>query len=99
MLPALPAKRQQVGATCDYGLPGLAKSSAICEMLVKQIRHCALAPSRNNPLGRCIMANPFVHVELNTADLGRAKDFYGSLFDWQLDDATTSKYRRGIPIQ
>ena len=36
------------------------------------------------------MANPFVHVELNTADLGRAKDFYGSLFDWQLDDVEIS---------
>lgn len=32
------------------------------------------------------MANPFVHVELNTQDLGKAKDFYGKLFDWQLED-------------
>ena len=32
------------------------------------------------------MANPFVHVELNTQDLPRAKDFYGKLFNWQLDD-------------
>jgi uncharacterized protein len=32
------------------------------------------------------MANPFVHVELNTTDIGRAKSFYGSLFGWQLRD-------------
>lgn len=32
------------------------------------------------------MANPFVHVELNTTDLSKAKSFYGSLFDWKLDD-------------
>ena len=32
------------------------------------------------------MANPFVHVELNTTDLGKAKEFYGKLFDWTLED-------------
>ena len=32
------------------------------------------------------MANPFVHVELNTTDLGKAKTFYGKLFDWKLQD-------------
>jgi predicted enzyme related to lactoylglutathione lyase len=32
------------------------------------------------------MANPFVHTELNTTDVSKAKDFYGSLFDWKLDD-------------
>ncbi len=32
------------------------------------------------------MANPFVHVELATTDLAVAKTFYGSLFDWTLDD-------------
>jgi predicted enzyme related to lactoylglutathione lyase len=32
------------------------------------------------------MANPFVHVELNTTDLDRAKAFYGKLFDWTLED-------------
>ena len=32
------------------------------------------------------MANPFVHVELNTTDLGKAKAFYGKLFDWKLED-------------
>jgi predicted enzyme related to lactoylglutathione lyase len=33
------------------------------------------------------MANPFVHVELHTSDLGRAKDFYSKLFGWTLQDA------------
>ena len=32
------------------------------------------------------MANPFVHLELNTSDLEKAKGFYGKLFDWQLED-------------
>jgi uncharacterized protein len=32
------------------------------------------------------MANPFVHVELNTTDLGKAKTFYSKLFDWTLED-------------
>ena len=32
------------------------------------------------------MANPFVHVELSTSDVAKAKSFYGSLFDWKLED-------------
>ncbi len=32
------------------------------------------------------MANPFIHVELNTTDVARAKSFYGELFDWKLQD-------------
>ncbi len=32
------------------------------------------------------MANPFVHVELNTTDVGKAKTFYGKLFDWKMED-------------
>jgi predicted enzyme related to lactoylglutathione lyase len=31
------------------------------------------------------MANPFVHVELNTQDLARAKSFYTGLFGWTLE--------------
>jgi predicted enzyme related to lactoylglutathione lyase len=33
-----------------------------------------------------VMPNPFVHVELNTTDVAKAKTFYGKLFDWQLED-------------
>src|SRR5437016_5972619 len=32
------------------------------------------------------MANPFVHVELNTTDVDKAKEFYDQLFDWELED-------------
>ena len=32
------------------------------------------------------MANPFVHVELNTTDVAKAKNFYGKLFGWKLED-------------
>jgi uncharacterized protein len=32
------------------------------------------------------MANPFVHIELNTTDVAKAKAFYGKLFDWKLED-------------
>ena len=32
------------------------------------------------------MANPFVHVELNTSDPDKAKAFYSKLFQWQLEE-------------
>jgi predicted enzyme related to lactoylglutathione lyase len=32
------------------------------------------------------MSNPFVHVELNSSDPNKAKEFYSKLFDWQLED-------------
>lgn len=32
------------------------------------------------------MGNPFVHCELATQDLAKAKAFYGRLFDWKFDD-------------
>jgi uncharacterized protein len=32
------------------------------------------------------MANPFVHVELHTKDLPKARQFYESLFGWELKD-------------
>ena len=32
------------------------------------------------------MANPFVHVELNTQDIAKAKSFYQSMFGWTLND-------------
>ena len=32
------------------------------------------------------MGNPFVHIELDTTSLDKAKDFYESLFDWDLKD-------------
>jgi hypothetical protein len=32
------------------------------------------------------MANPFVHVELNTTDVEKAKSFYSQMFDWKMED-------------
>jgi predicted enzyme related to lactoylglutathione lyase len=32
------------------------------------------------------MGNPFVHIELNSTDQARAKEFYGQLFDWEMKD-------------
>jgi len=32
------------------------------------------------------MGNPFVHIELTTNDVGKAKSFYKPLFDWKLKD-------------
>src|SRR6266436_6206679 len=34
------------------------------------------------------MGNPFVHVELMTNDVSKAKSFFQSLFDWKLEDMT-----------
>jgi predicted enzyme related to lactoylglutathione lyase len=36
-----------------------------------------------------IMANPFVHVELSTTDVAKAKAFYGKLFSWKMEDMPT----------
>ncbi|HVP63172.1 MAG TPA: VOC family protein [Myxococcaceae bacterium] len=33
------------------------------------------------------MPNPFVHVELQTTDLKKARDFYSRLLEWKLEDA------------
>jgi predicted enzyme related to lactoylglutathione lyase len=32
------------------------------------------------------MGNPFVHVELMSTDVDKAKSFFGKLFDWTLED-------------
>jgi predicted enzyme related to lactoylglutathione lyase len=32
------------------------------------------------------MGNPFVHVELSTTDVSKAKTFYAKLFDWKMED-------------
>jgi len=35
------------------------------------------------------MPNPFVHVELNTTNVPKAKTFYAKLFDWKLENLAT----------
>ncbi len=41
------------------------------------------------------MANPFVHVELNTPDPEKAKAFYSKLFQWQLEDVPNTAVPTG----
>lgn len=43
-------------------------------------------------LEESVMPNPFCHVELNTTDVNKAKDFYGKLFNWKLDDMPGGEY-------
>ncbi len=38
------------------------------------------------------MANPFVHVELMTNDVSKAKKFYQGLFTWKLEDMPGMEY-------
>jgi predicted enzyme related to lactoylglutathione lyase len=38
------------------------------------------------------MANPFVHVELQTQDPAKARGFYKGLFDWELQDVPGMDY-------
>jgi uncharacterized protein len=42
--------------------------------------------STNHQREETRMANPFVHLELNTPDLPKAKEFYTALFGWQFQD-------------
>ena len=32
------------------------------------------------------MGNPFVHMELNTPDMAKAKEFYSGMFGWNFED-------------
>jgi uncharacterized protein len=38
------------------------------------------------------MANPFVHIELETKDPDKSKKFYAGLFDWKLEDLPGMDY-------
>jgi len=42
--------------------------------------------------GDHIMANPFVHVELATTDVEKAKKFYSDQFAWKLEDVKMPDY-------
>jgi predicted enzyme related to lactoylglutathione lyase len=37
------------------------------------------------------MANPFIHVELNSTNVPKAKAFYSKLFKWKLSDMPMKK--------
>ena len=43
-------------------------------------------------LKEATVSNPFCHVELNTTDVKKAKDFYSKLFDWKLEDMPGGEY-------
>lgn len=43
-----------------------------------------------------IVGNPFVHVELNTPDPKKAKEFYSKLFQWQLDEVENKEVPGGV---
>jgi uncharacterized protein len=45
------------------------------------------------------MANPFVHVELQSNDLPKARAFYARLFDWKLEDAEVPGFGSYTMIQ
>jgi hypothetical protein len=38
------------------------------------------------------MANPFVHVELQTKDVEKSKKFYASMFGWELTELPGQNY-------
>lgn len=38
------------------------------------------------------MANPFVHIELQTQDLKKSKKFYAGMFDWKLEELPGMDY-------
>jgi predicted enzyme related to lactoylglutathione lyase len=41
---------------------------------------------------RCSMANPFIHIELQTQDLEKSKKFYSGMFDWKLEEIPGMDY-------
>jgi hypothetical protein len=38
------------------------------------------------------MANPFVHIELQTQDVEKSRKFYAGMFDWKLEDIPGMEY-------
>ena len=38
------------------------------------------------------MANPFVHIELQTQDVDKSKKFYASMFNWNLEEMPGMDY-------
>jgi predicted enzyme related to lactoylglutathione lyase len=38
------------------------------------------------------MANPFVHIELQTQDMEKSKKFYTGMFDWKLEEMPGMDY-------
>ena len=55
-------------------------------------RHMATFDEIISILKETTVPNPFCHVELNTTDVKKAKDFYTKLFDWKLEDMPDDNY-------
>jgi predicted enzyme related to lactoylglutathione lyase len=47
---------------------------------------------RSEGEGRQDMGNPLVHFEFMVSDVGKAKEFYGKVFDWKFKDAESMDY-------
>jgi hypothetical protein len=83
-----------LSATLDFSdkpgrLPPRVGTKGAATAFAKQ---CPLvAFSRRVLTGGRVMGNPFVHVELMSTDVGKAKSFYGKLFDWKLEDMPTGE--------
>src|SRR3954466_5732884 len=58
----------------------------MCSEESRTTRLQRVAPGRPPGAKEALMANPFVHVELHTGDVGKAKAFYSKLFGWKLKD-------------
>jgi uncharacterized protein len=69
-------------------MPGTFRVPAIAEVnrLMLATYHDATFEEIISILKENALSNPFCHVELNTTDVKKAKDFYGKLFDWKLED-------------
>ena len=70
------------------GLVGLPKQGITAEMML----YNPIVPEIISVLKESAMSNPFCHVELNTTDLKKAREFYGKLFDWKLEDMPGGNY-------
>ncbi len=38
------------------------------------------------------MANPFVHIELHSKDMGKSKEFYAGMFGWEMEELPGMDY-------
>jgi predicted enzyme related to lactoylglutathione lyase len=65
--------------------PAESAANIACERVPKT-RLLVLEQQSQTTKEKIFMANPFVHVELNTTDVPKAKAFYGTLFGWKLED-------------
>src|SRR5262249_8780769 len=88
--PSLKRFRRQSTGRSKFG-PSWKSPDSPSNRCQKPERERGLVSSVALPSGRAsdtrkFMANPFVHVELNTTDVEKAKSFYSRMFDWEMQD-------------